>query len=347
MKFDIKRLLCFTDIHFGARLNSEQHLQDCSEFIAWFIRKAKDTKATHIAFLGDWFENRSAINVRTLQVASECADALNALGLPVFFIVGNHDLFFRHNRSVFSTAPYKSLENFHLISETTELSDTVLAAPFLFKQEYIDQAEQINKYKFVLGHFEFKNFVVTGQTKTLDHGPDADLFFGPKYILSGHFHKRQVNKNIVYIGNTFPTNYGDVWDTERGCALLDLESETIEFFDYDGPTFYSMLLSDMLMKAPVFKNGGRVRCILDVDMTYSEVQLLRDEFTKQFNLREFCIEEDIETKMSTLNDGIELATELDTSSLDATVQQLIAEGVQPSPNISPVELIAIYKELDQ
>lgn len=340
------KLLCFTDIHFGARSNSDQHLQDCLDYIDWLCGLAISQEATHIAFLGDWMENRNAINVRTLKYSQEAARRLNALDLPIFFIVGNHDLYHRSNRNVFSTDPFNDLKNFQVISEPVELTPELFASPFLFKDEYPLLAEQINAHKYVLGHFEFRNFVVTGHDRTLDHGPDASLFTGPKYLLSGHFHKRQVSKNIVYIGNTFPTSFGDAWDSERGAAFLDTASEELCFFNYDNaPLFYKTRLTDVLAGNVNFKPRARVRCLLDADIPYSDVQALREEMMESFELREFSVEEDIASKKDALSSGLEIEGDLDLSSLDGTVRQLITEGVSPTATIDPEYLACLYEEL--
>jgi len=340
------RMMMCTDIHWGARSNSDQHLQDCLNYIDWFCARAIEQKATHIAFLGDWFESRNAINVRTLKASQEGARRLDALGLPVFFLVGNHDLYHRSNREVFSTDQFRDLKNFVIVNEPMELAPDLFATPFIFKEEYPQLAEQINSYKYVLGHFEFRNFVVSGTDRRLEHGPDADQFTGPKYIFSGHFHLRQVNKNIIYIGNTFPTTFGDSWDTERGACLFIPGTESVEFFDYeDAPLFYQTKLSQVLTGEMSFKSGGRVRCVLDVDVGYSDVQALREEMMSTFNLREFSVEEDLQSKKDALNSGLELEGELDLSSLDGTVRQLIHEGVSPTATIDPEMLVQIYEEL--
>lgn len=339
------RILMFTDIHFGARSNSDQHLQDCLDYIDWFCNLAREEKATHIAFLGDWFENRNAINVRTLQYSQEAARRLNALGLPVFFIVGNHDLYHRSNRKVYSTNPFGDLENFVMVNEPMEINEELFMSPFLFKDEYPQLADQINAHKYVLGHFEFRGFVVTGHDRTLDHGPDASMLTGPKYIVSGHFHKRQTSKNIVYMGNTFPTNYGDAWDEERGAALLVTDTEEISFINYEGPMFYKSRLTDVLAGNTPYKKNGRVRCLLDADVPYSDVQALREEMMSTFELREFSVEEDLQSKKDAIASGLEIEGDLDLSSLDGTVRQLITEGVTPTATIDPQMLVELYEEL--
>lgn len=340
------RLLLFTDIHFGARSNSDQHLQDCLDYIDWFCQLAITERATHIAFLGDWFENRNAINVRTLKYSQEAARRLNALGLPIFFIVGNHDLYHRSTREIFSTNMFDDMENFVLVHEPMELTPELFATPFLFKEEYPTLAEQINSHKYVLGHFEFRNFVVTGADRRLEHGPDASQFPGPKYLISGHFHMRQVNKNVVYIGNAFPTTYGDAGDDQRGAAMLCTDTEELDFWNYEqAPLFYKLRLTQVLAGDISFKPRSRVRCILDADIGYSDVQALREEMMTTFDLREFQVQEDMQTKKDSISSGVELEGELDLSSLDATVRQLINEGVARTATIDPDILVQLYEEL--
>jgi DNA repair exonuclease SbcCD nuclease subunit len=197
-----------------------------------------------------------------------------------------------------------------------------------------------------MGHFEFRNFVVAGSTRTLDHGPDAEMFTGPRYIFSGHFHKRQFNQNIVYIGNTFPTNYGDAGDAERGMAVFDIENDEVFFHNWDdAPLFFKTKLSRVLEGEGEWPPKSRVRCLLDADIGYSDVQGLREEMIKTFSLREFSVEEDVQARKEMLSEGLELETELDMTSLDNTVRQLINEGVSPSPTIDPQALVRLYEEL--
>ncbi len=342
----IRKLVLWTDIHFGARNNSDQHNLDNLEYIDWLIERIREEKPSHIAFLGDFFENRNAINVRTLNHAIVGCRRLDALGIPIIFIVGNHDLYHRSSRSIFSTTQFKDLKNFHVISEPTELSKDWIVVPFLFREEYPTLAEDINNHKYVLGHLEFRNFVVTGATRTLDHGPDPEWFTGPKYIFSGHFHKRQFNHNIVYIGNTFPTNYGDAGDAERGCAVFDVENDDVYFHNWDdAPLFFKTRLSRVLEGEMDWPPKSRVRCILDSVISYSDVQALREEMVETFNLREFSVEEDEQLRKATLSEGLELESALDMSSLDSTVRQLISEGVQASATIDPMKLVDLYEEL--
>lgn len=342
----ITKLVLHTDIHFGARNNSDQHNLDNLEYLDWLVEIIKKEKPSHIAFLGDFFENRNAINVRTLNHALNGCRKLDELGIPIIFIVGNHDLYHRANRLVFSTDIFSSLKNFFIVSEPTELSKDWFVSPYLFKDEYPQLAGELNSHKYVLGHFEFRDFVVTGSDRRMEHGPEAAAFSGPKYIFSGHFHKRQANKNIIYIGNTFPTNFGDAGDRERGCCVFDVEKDDVYFHDWEqAPLFFKTKLSRVLDGEVDFPAKSRVRCILDVEASYSEVQALRDELMKTLELREFSVEEDLLARRELLEEGLEMDSDIDLASLNGTVKKLIKDGVATGGVIDPTFLVELYEEL--
>lgn len=343
----ITKICFFTDIHWGARNNSDLHNQDCLNFVDWFIEDiVKNEKPSHIFFLGDWFENRNSINVRTLKYSQDGARRLNALGIPVVFIIGNHDLYHRSNRQIFSTDQFSDLENFLVVSEPTQLNKDMFAAPYLFRDEYPNLAADINSHKYVFGHFEFRNFIVTGSDRTIEHGPDPAQFKNPKYIFSGHFHKRQVKNNIIYIGNTFPTNYGDAGDSERGAAVFEVSTQDVWFHNWDkAPLFFKTRLTRVLNGEMDWPENARVRCLLDADIGYTEVQALRQEMLDTFKLREFSVEEDLQARKEAISEGLEIEGDVDMTSLNDTVRNLINEGVAPSPTIDPAQLVKIYEEL--
>jgi len=95
----LNKAAAFTDIHHGKRANSERHNQDCTDFVDWFCEQVKqDPEIDHIFFLGAWFENRNAINISTLNYSYRNAKKINQLDLPVYYIVGNHDLYHKYSR---------------------------------------------------------------------------------------------------------------------------------------------------------------------------------------------------------------------------------------------------------
>lgn len=341
------KIAMFTDIHWGAKNNSTQHNQDCLDFIDWFKDNVKSNGCEQIVFMGDWFENRNAINVATLNASFGGLKQLDSLGLPIYFCVGNHDLFHRTNRIQFSTYHFSEFKNVILINEPLFHDDGFAFFPYLFNNEYPDVAALIKKRrsKYVFGHFEFRNFIVTGSDRRIDHGPDHTQFSGPTYIFSGHFHKRQVLDNVIYIGNTFPTNYGDAGDDERGMAVLDTETEDVWFLNWeDCPKYRKITLSSVLDGKVDLPPKSRVRCIIDTEILYSEAQALKEEMAKGFNLREFSIEESVLEKREAIagDTGVD---NFDLSSLNDAVIKMLQTGVTGTSTIDSKKLIDIYSKL--
>jgi DNA repair exonuclease SbcCD nuclease subunit len=316
------------------------------DFIDWFITQIKLEKCNAISFMGDWFENRNAINVQTLNQSFIGLEKLDALGIPIYFCVGNHDLYHRENRGQFSTFHLGKFKNVILVNDVISVGD-MMFAPYLFKNEYTKLAADIaeKKPKYVFGHFEFRNFVITGTDRKMEHGPDHTQFAGPTYIFSGHFHKRQANDNIVYIGNTFPTNYGDQGDDERGMCILDTSNDKVEFINWDDcPKYRKVRLSNVLNGDIEFPNKCRVKCVVDIDIAYTDAQALKDEMVKGGGLREFILEENLSERKDAIA-GQDGELEFDFSSINDAVTQMLKTGVTPTTNIDPDKLVEIYSSL--
>lgn len=342
----LKKIAMFTDIHFGKKNNSIQHNQDCLDFVLWFCDRVKeDTDISHIVFMGDWFENRNSVNVMTMNFAHAALQRLNSLGLPVYVIIGNHDLYHRENRKVFSTKVFDEFTNVVLVNESMVVENTILICPFLFKHEY-PSLVQYSKLPYWMGHFEFRNFVVTGSDRRMEHGPDHSQFKDPTYIFSGHFHKRQANDNVVYIGNTFPMDYGDAWDDARGMCVLNTEDDDVTFTDWeDCPKYRKVKLSDVLNDSTlVFPEKCRVRCMIDVDIGYSDAQTLREEMIKQLGLREFSLEENLFEKKDAIA-GEDALDDFDLSSLNDAVVKMLHTGITSTTTIDSNRLVDIYNRL--
>ena len=338
----------FTDVHFGAKNNSDQHNQDCLNFISWFCEEVRnDSSIDHVIFIGDWYENRSALNISTMNYSYHGAKMLNDLGVPVFFIIGNHDLYHKHTRDVHSVVNFHEFSNFTIIDTPVMVPNIgagAVLSPYLFHDEYPTLAKFLN-YKTWWGHFEFKGFVITGYNVKMPTGPNPTDFKGPDRIFSGHFHKRQSQENIHYIGNTFPTNFGDAGDSDRGMAIYNHENNDLQFKNWDkAPHYVKATLSSLMEDNVIIPVGARVKCIVDIPVSYEESAIIKDGFFEQFQLREFALEESnslSEILSDTLPDLTEL--ELDMSSVDDLVLKML--GSIKSDDIDNELLIDQFKKL--
>jgi len=341
----INRIALLTDIHFGKHTNSEQHNQDCLRYINWFSEQVKNNDIDAIAFLGDWHEHRSAINGLTLDYSMKGAKLLNDLNLPIYFIVGNHDLYYRNTRDIFTTVIFEQLENFVIINKPLEIPENSLVfTPFLFPEEYDDFFTKYSHCETIMGHFEFKGFVLTGETVKCEHGADPNSYSKPKKIYSGHFHKRQTSKNVHYIGNTFPMDFGDANDFDRGMAVHDFSTGEVEYINWpDCPKYIRASLSEVL-KSPkkILKSNARVKVYVDDDITLSETNELRQTLSDTYNLREIVLEE----KNETVIEMTDIEKEIEDLELEG-INQIIPELLKRIKNdkIDNEKLVEIYRKL--
>lgn len=345
------KLALFTDIHFGRKNNSDQHNQDCIDYIKWFLSQCEEQNVDAIMFLGDWNEHRTSINGRTLWYSYHAAKLLVDSGLPVFIIVGNHDLQNTNTRDIFSTKYFEQFDHFHVIDRPTLISDLgknkdkkIMMFPYLFENEYKD-LNSFSDVKVWMGHFEFKGFVVTGENRVMEHGPEHTSFKDVHRIFSGHFHKRQIKDNVVYIGNVFPADYGDANDFKRGMAIYNIDSDDLKFIDWDNcPKYINTNLSKMI-KSPqkVLYNGARVKCTIDKDISFQQSKDIKKMFKDKFDLRELELIEEVEDYESE-DDDISLSKEdFKNNSTNELVLKLLNEA--KLEKLKNGQLVKIYKEL--
>jgi DNA repair exonuclease SbcCD nuclease subunit len=283
-----KKVAVCTDIHFGLKSNSLVHNQDCSDFIDWFIDTAKQNGCETGMFLGDWSHQRAAIIMQTLQYSLRSLEKLSAAFDRFYFIPGNHDLYYRDKRDIYSTEWARHIPNIQIVNDWFQDGDVVIA-PWLVGDDH----KRIPKLKgqYMFGHFELPHFKMNAMVEMPDHGEIQVAHFGNfDQVFSGHFHLRQQKKNIHYIGNCFPHNYADAGDTARGMMTLEWGKEPV-FHAWPGQPLYKVLkLSQVIDHAPdLLARNMHVRVELDIDISYEEANFIKDTFVKDYNLREMAL----------------------------------------------------------
>ena len=280
-----KKAACFTDIHYGLKQNSRLHLDDCRRFVEWFIAEAKARDCETCIFLGDWHHHRASVNVATMNASIKDLKLLNESFEKVYFILGNHDLYYRDKRELNSIEYARDLSNFVMIDEHF-LQDDVAIIPWLVGKEYKKVAKMQCKYMF--GHFELPYFKMNAMVEMPDHdGIKAEMLNGPEYVFSGHFHKRQYKNNIHYMGNAFPHNYADVADDERGAMFLEWGGEPQYVNWTEGPKYRVFTLKQLLDDHQnLLDQYTYARVKLDVSISYEEANFVREKFAEQYGVRE-------------------------------------------------------------
>jgi len=333
-----KKVACFTDIHFGLKSNSQTHNQDCEDFVDWFIAEAKNEGCDTCIFLGDWHHNRNSINLITLDTSMRCLEKLGAAFDQFFWFPGNHDLFYKDKRDIHSSAFGRHIPGVTVVDSVTTLGEVTLV-PWLVGDEW--KAMKDLKSKYVFGHFELPKFFMNAMVQMPDHGElRAEDFNGPDYIFSGHFHKRQENNKVVYIGNAFPHNFADSWDDERGMMFMDWGGSPQYKAWPEAPKFRNIKLSRLIEeKDALMKSKMYLKVQLDIDISFEEANFIKETFVTEHDVREISLIQDKENIDSVIDDQVDSKFE--------SVDQIVTEQLVniDSDTIDKKVLLDIYNSL--
>lgn len=283
-----KKVACMTDIHFGLKANSAVHNQDCEDFVDWFIAEAKAAGCETGIFLGDWSHNRNSLNLVTLDASLRSLEKLGAAFENFYWFPGNHDLFYKDKRDVHSSMFGRHIPGVTVVDHILT-QENVTLVPWLIGDEWKEMKELTSRYVF--GHFELPSFYMNAMVQMPDHGElRRDDLSKPEYVFSGHFHKRQHNGNVVYIGNAFPHNFADAWDDDRGMMMLEWGGIPEYKAWPDAPKFRNIKLSELIdRKDEIMKSKMYLKVNLDIDISFEEANFLKETFIKEYDVRELSL----------------------------------------------------------
>ena len=335
-----KKAAVFTDIHFGMKGNSRVHNQDCEDFVDWYIQTAKDNGCETGIFCGDWNHNRNSLNLTTMDAGIRSLEKLGAAFEHFYMFAGNHDLYFKDKRDIKSTEWAKHIPGITVVDNIQQIEDVALI-PWMVGDEWKKVAAMDCKYMF--GHFELPNFLMNAMVRMPDHGElKAENLTKPEYVFSGHFHKRQTQRNIHYIGNSFPHNYADAWDDERGMMILDRENnKEPEYIDWkDCPKYRTVKLSQLIdQKDTLIKPNMYLRVTLDLPISFEEATFIKETFMNEYNCREITLipQKNLE----------EISSDLDIEQFES-VDQIVSSEILAidSENFDKSLLLNIYNGLE-
>jgi hypothetical protein len=194
--------------------------------------------------------------------------------------------------------------------------------------------------KYIFGHFELPKFFMNAMVQMPDHGElQVDAFKGYELGFSGHFHKRQQNENMIYIGNAFPHNYADAWDDDRGMMIMEWGG-TPEYYTWPNqPTFRTITLSRLIDEAEtLIKPKQHLRVTLDIDITYEEASFIKEDFIGKYNIRELTL---IAEKKA-----VEINTDIDIQAFESVDQIVSSQIINiDSDKFDKNKLLEIYSSL--
>ena len=334
-----KKAAVFTDLHLGLKGNSKVHNQDCEDFVDWYIDQAKKNNCETGIFCGDWNHNRNSLNLTTMDTGIRLLEKLGEAFDKFYMFAGNHDLYYKDKRDIKSTEFARHIPGITVIDQMM-VQDDVALVPWLVEDEWRKVPKL--KAKYLFGHFELPSFYMNAMVQMPDHGElKSEHFENQEYVFSGHFHKRQKQGKIHYIGNAFPHNYADTWDDERGMMILDREKDAEPvYLNWENcPKYRTVKLSQLIdEQETLIKPNMYLRVTLDIDVTYEEATFVKETFIQQYGCREITL---IPQKQME-----EISTDLDISQFES-VDQIVSKEIAAidTESYDKKLLLDIYNEL--
>jgi len=239
------KVCCISDLHIGVHQNSIFWHETAITWAKWLKSELQKKNIKDIIFLGDLFHYRDEIAVNTIHTVYQILKLFEPFN--ILLIVGNHDAFYKDRSDINSLSLLNGWKNITVVEKTLAIELLGKKCAFVPWGENIDD---LPKQDIIFGHFEIESFKMNSY-KLCSHGISTQkLLDRADLILSGHFHLRDErqydNKKIVYIGNPFEMDFGDI-DSTKGYYILDFNNLNLEFFVNNfSPKHRKLHLSDLL-----------------------------------------------------------------------------------------------------
>lgn len=239
------------DTHFGCRNDSPFFLENALSFFENdFFTYLINNKITNVIHLGDFFDRRKYVNFHTLsEVRKRFIEKFEEHGITLHVTIGNHDTYYKNTNSLNSLKELISdkYSKINIYETPTVLNfDTFCFGliPWLTKENESEIVSFINTCpcRMIGGHFEIVGFQVIPGIK--HHGGfNISAFSRFDKVLSGHFHIKQSENNIYYLGTQYQMNFSDVYCT-KGFHVYDTESDVLEFIENKNNIFHLYTYDD-------------------------------------------------------------------------------------------------------
>lgn len=346
------KILMISDIHFGVKNNSERYLEIIKDFFLKTLAKAIDTRnITDVRILGDLFDCRNHINVRTFNTVLEIFRWYESNQKNVHFkiLLGNHDIYYKNRIDVNSLEILRGFKNVTIIDDIVK--ETINGKKIITFPWLVEESKTLHdfnaicagdeKFDLCLGHFEIKGFEISkGQFD--DFGLEKGKFKNFKRVFTGHYHLRNTMNQISYLGCPYQITWGDYGDS-KGIHIYDIDEGKTEFIENtDSPTFIKITIQDVLDDSTLLERvkGNSIKIV--IDKKYDEVDIVKS-MTK--------IEGLAPIKLDVENEFIEEVDEND--DLDITMTDTLSflseyvKNIKLEDNIEEKKLLSFLTELHQ
>jgi DNA repair exonuclease SbcCD nuclease subunit len=274
------KVALISDTHFGVHGNSDIFLKSQLKFFKKvFIPYLKENNITRIFHLGDFWDNRSNINIRIKNIIIDLFE--NELkSFKITILVGNHDSYYKNTIDTHSLKFLKKYDNIDVIDDIKllKIADRkVLLVPWQCDNEAFKTRVANNNIfcDVMMGHLPVVGFKLNNK-RVNENGLDSEILFNNyKLVFSGHFHTRsnleRTDRKIEYIGNPYQLTFADEGD-DRGFCILDMDTLDYEYINNNK----SLVFKTIKYPEPLYKKdiqGNIIKLDINHDLNFKEEEI--------------------------------------------------------------------------
>lgn len=230
MNVPAKRIWMITDTHFGVRSNSREWMNMIDDYFDQFflpLLKREYRPGDILIHCGDTFDSRQSLNIYVLNKAQEIIESIAEI-LPVYIIVGNHDIFLKYSNQINSMKVFKHMQNVTVFEEPQHINFGTCTGMLL---PWIDDHSELatfvqdpaHKADILFCHADVKGVSFNRHVK-IEEGTEIADFQQYGRVYSGHIHYAQKFKNVRMLGTPYQLTRSDAGNP-KAVWLLDLETD--------------------------------------------------------------------------------------------------------------------------
>ena len=240
-----------TDTHWGVRNDNQAFIDMTVKFHnEIFFPYIEENSIDTIIHLGDIVDRRKYISYTTLRAMNKhFIDKCEANAIDLHILIGNHDVTYKNTNDVNSMKELYS-DNFNWYSVADEVNFdgcNILFLPWINPENYEHSMKKIKgtTAEIIMGHLEIAGCLMQ-RGMVNEHGLNIDTFKNFDMVMSGHYHTRNLTKNVQYLGCPYELTWSDYHDP-KGFHVFDTDTRELEFVENPTHMFHKVFYDDSNM----------------------------------------------------------------------------------------------------
>ena len=226
------KIAIITDTHFGAR-NDNQNFSDYfyKFYNELFFPTLEERGITTCIHMGDVMDRRKYVSYKTAtDFRQKFLERFQQLSIDLHMIIGNHDTYYKNTSEVNSMQELGNVGTVYTDPKVVEFDGLpIVLMPWINANNY-DKSMDILKTAnadILMGHLEINGFAMNAGQMLCEGSWDRSEFKRFETVFSGHFHHKNDDGHIYYLGTPYEIYWSD-YNDPKGFHIFDTETRELE-----------------------------------------------------------------------------------------------------------------------